>query len=367
MSGLINLYGVNDINTSGNIHSNSYELSNALYFTGLSGNIQEQINRLMNYNYINIITISGSYSNVTNTVVNNYNTQNSINNNIYGSISGAVFNISNIINNNQIYNNNINNYLTYYINSISGTILTINNNLNNTINNNVTNQNTINNNLYGSISGSLISINNTINSNITNQSLINNNLYYSILGLSGLIYNIPPARQGIQGIQGIQGDRGDTGARGEKGNTGGGVASGGSIGAIINGAASLGLGAAIAIIASSLTAGIALVQAQIVSLIAQLGFANVKIWGLQTATIAMQTEIKALIAQSVIQDGLIAELQAKTALLDGNIFTGTLRIFGSIEQTLGFEPNVFFSDVAIRSNLIVYGGIQSGRDLIIFE
>ena len=107
MNGLVNLYGINDINTTGNINSLSFEQSNSLYFVGLSGNIQAQINRLMN-NYATIITISGSYGNVSNTIVNNYNTQNSINTNIYGSISGAIFNISNTINNNQIYNNNIN-------------------------------------------------------------------------------------------------------------------------------------------------------------------------------------------------------------------------------------------------------------------
>ena len=213
MNGLTNLYSINDINTSGNINSNSYEYSNALYFTGLSGNIQAQLNALST-NTIIYNTISGTYQTINQNIINNYNNQSIINNNIYGSISGGFYTINNTINNNQTY-------ITNYLNSISGNIITINNSTNNniitlsglvysTINNNIINSNSISSLsglLYSTIinnSNSILSLSGIIYNNYVYQSNINQNYSNNILSLSGILYGtINNSSNNISSLSGL--------------------------------------------------------------------------------------------------------------------------------------------------------------------
>ena len=87
MNGLVsdyyNLTGQKNINIDNITLTGKFQGSNAQYFTGLIGNIQTQINA-SNSSTVIYYTISGQISNVINTIVNNYNNQNTINNTIYG-------------------------------------------------------------------------------------------------------------------------------------------------------------------------------------------------------------------------------------------------------------------------------------------
>lgn len=298
MNGLVsdyyNLTGQKNININDITLTGKFQGSDSNYYIGIKSNIQEQINNL-NSSIVIYYGISGYFQNDN------------------ASISGLLYNYNLQNNNNNFYNV-----------SISG--LLYNYNLQNNFNNN------------------FIDITNT---------------------LSGLIYlkaaRGPIGLTGNNGFNGSNGSNGNDGRDGRDGRNGkdgaGGAASGGVIGAIINGIATIGLGASVALIFTSLTAAISLIQAQITTIIAEIGFANAKIWGLQTNTISLQSQVSALIAQIAVSDALIAELQVKTALLNGNTFTGTLLIFGNIEQTSSFIPNVFISPVFMAKNLYVEGVI----------
>ena len=113
---------------------------------------------------------------MNNTIINNYTNQDIINTEIYGSISSVIY-VQNIINDNQTYNNNITNYLTYYLDSISGNIITINN----TISNNNDVYNSINQYIYDNLNG----ISGQIYNNNNNQIVVNNDIYNNVLGISG--------------------------------------------------------------------------------------------------------------------------------------------------------------------------------------
>ena len=181
MNGLLNL------STNGNIDAYTIESSNALYFKGLTSNIQAQLNSLsglinlnssstntiINYNY-------SSLSGAIYTINNNYNLQNTI----ILSVSGAIYNIIQQVN----VNNSIINYYSIYLLSLSGNIQNNYNNISNTINNNYNFQN-----IYlSSISGLLntYNLNQTFINNSTNNIISNQNIYLSSLsGNIQAVYN----------------------------------------------------------------------------------------------------------------------------------------------------------------------------------
>ena len=181
MNGLVsdyyNLTGQKNINIDNIVLTGKFQGSNANYYIGVKSNIQDQLNELSsNTSTIIYYSISGFYQDVNNTIINNYTNQDIINTEIYGSISSVIY-VQNIINDNQTYINNITNYLTYYLDSISGNIITINN----TISNNNDVYNSINQYIYDNLND----ISGQIYNNNNNQIVVNNTIYNNVLGISG--------------------------------------------------------------------------------------------------------------------------------------------------------------------------------------
>jgi hypothetical protein len=367
MNGLVNLNGINDINTTGNINSKSYEQSNSLYFVGLSGNIQAQLNRLMN-NYTSIITISGLYGNVSNTIVNNYNTQNEIVLGLSGLINNcAKLSTSNTFNAIQYFtkdlfmnNNNIyfkssgdkSHYIGYGNNFVDGpyikgysavgfgiyeqdNVCIINSN-GITINiGNITLKNVI-------LSSLMIGYLSNVNSDIQTQ----------FNSLSGLIY-LKSAR-GIDGINGLNGRDGrDAG--------GSSSASGGAIGSIINGIGTIGLGAATAFGFSTVFAALADLQLQLATSFLTNNLLVAKIESIQTIVFALETQIESMRALVIQMEAALIEVQARTIFLNANTITCDLIVVGSINQVNvnPFTSNQFSSNVLCYENVYVAGVLQS--------
>jgi hypothetical protein len=195
---------------------------------------------------------------------------------------------------------------------------------------------------------------NNIQNNI-NQSFFNNSisgLIYNlpnygndILSLSGLIYNIKPGIDGKNGINGVDG------VDGKNGKDSGGASSGGSIGAIIDGIAILGLGSAVAFGFSTVFASLATIQAQIGAIQAELFIADNQIVSLQVANTSLTSQVVAL-------EALVTELQVKTIFLNGNIITCPLFIvIGNLEVSSPnpFGFNVFTSNTTFAENIFVAG------------
>lgn len=370
MNGLVNLNGINDINTTGNINSKSYEQSNSLYFVGLSGNIQAQLNRLMN-NYTSIITISGLYGNVSNTIVNNYNTQNEIVLGLSGLINNcAKLSTSNTFNAIQYFtkdlfmnNNNIyfkssgdkSHYIGYGNNFVDGpyikgysavgfgiyeqdNVCIINSN-GITINiGNITLKNVI-------LSSLMIGYLSNVNSDIQTQ----------FNSLSGLIY-LKSAR-GIDGINGLNGSNGRDG-RDAGGSS---SASGGAIGSIINGIGTIGLGAATAFGFSTVFAALADLQLQLATSFLTNNLLVAKIESIQTIVFALETQIESMRVLVIQMEAALIEVQARTIFLNANTITCDLIVVGSINQVNvnPFTSNQFSSNVLCYENVYVAGVLQS--------
>jgi hypothetical protein len=395
MNGLVNLYGINDINTTGNINSKSYEQSNSLYFVGLSGNIQAQINRLMN-NYSSIITISGSYENVSNTIVNN----------IYQTISGFNYNINNTITNNSINQNAIDT-LYYSVLGLSGLInncakLSTSNTFN-AIQYFTKDLFMNNNNIYFKSSGDkshyigygnnfvdgpyikgysavgfgiyeqdnvciinsngiTINIGNITLKNVILSSLmigylsnVNSDIQTQFNSLSGLIY-LKSAR-GIDGINGLNGSNGRDG-RDAGGSS---SASGGAIGSIINGIGTIGLGAATAFGFSTVFAALADLQLQLATSFLTNNLLVAKIESIQTIVFALETQIESMRSLVIQMEAALIEVQARTIFLNANTITCDLIVVGSINQVNvnPFTSNQFSSNVLCYENVYVAGVLQS--------
>ena len=77
--------------------------------------------------------------------------------------------------------------------------------------------------------------------------------------------------------------------------------------------------------------------------------------------VTLQTQITVLNAQVAALQATNAELQIKCAFLNGTIFTGDLKILGTINQ-VSVSPigaNIFLNSVSINSNLYITGSTYS--------
>jgi hypothetical protein len=138
------------------------------------------------------------------------------------------------------------------------------------------------------------------------------------------------------------------------------------IGSSINGILTLGLAAATLFNFRIIYGIIATMQFQLYQLSFGLIDLSTEIKALKAFNVAQQAESRAtntaLQAQITLLEGLIIEIQAKTILLDGPIFTGDLILNGNIIQTNPFGLNILESSTNIQQNLLV-GGIITNLDL----
>ena len=179
------------------------------YISSLSGqifNINNNYNNNndINYNFYNslsgkIQSINYNYNNINNTLLNNFTQQNTINNNIYATISGSNLIINNTIN----AISNINQNFTYFLSSLSGQFQSINNNYNsyNAINNNYFNS------LSGQIQSINYNYNN-INNNFNSTTTSTYNFLNSLSGLISIKGFGSAGRDGVDGKNGKDANNG---------------------------------------------------------------------------------------------------------------------------------------------------------------
>jgi uncharacterized protein YoxC len=335
MTGLININSINDINTTGNINSNTIEYSNAEYFTGLNGNIQQQFNALST----NASTII--YYSISSYFYQNVNDNNIISNGI-SSISGLLYNTINIMNYNyNIFNNNNINQINYS-NSLSGIIYgnftnqkVININTSNYINNLSYNVNSLSGLIYNS---QILNYNNFLNQNILNQSYSNY----------------------LNNLQNQVNSNNQSASQASTGNT---------IGNIVNGIASVGIAAGTAFLFTTVFSTLASLQSQATTESLFTQDLSQRLSALTTRVKELEKQVRYL--QQDVNEPLKGLLY-RCELINRNTFNGDFFINGTIQQSNvnPFATNVFSSNAIFYSNVqingILYDSSQHITDLLQF-